>query len=143
MIQDGGPPPAEQGEPVQMDIGWCVIESWESIDQEPVVLLIDSGSGKYRAPHGISEAFSPPRVTIEARKMNMSGGWALDLTTADETGQPWNFDDPSMREKARRRLGTAAARPERACGTTVSAKPGLRPADDPLAGNGRCEPQYR
>ena len=49
----------------------------------------------------VAEVFSPPRVTALADKVNLSAGFALDLTQVDaETGKPWNFSDPEMRDKA-------------------------------------------
>ena len=96
------PPSTNRGETEDMDVGWCIVEDWGSMENQPSILIIDSGTGKYRSPHDVSEVFSPPRVTVEARKMNMSGGWALDMTTTDDEGKIWDFDDPKMRSKARK-----------------------------------------
>ena len=51
----------------------------------------------------VSEVYSAPRVTEAARKFPRIGilpGTALDLTTCDESGQPWDFSIPSMRRRA-------------------------------------------
>ena len=51
----------------------------------------------------VSEVYSAPRVTEAARKFPRIGilpGTALDLTTCDEHGQPWDFGVPAMRRRA-------------------------------------------
>jgi len=49
----------------------------------------------------VAELFSPPRVTALAVKVGFSAGFAFDLTQVDaETGKPWNFSDPKMRDRA-------------------------------------------
>jgi len=54
----------------------------------------------------VSEIYSPPRVTEAARRLNLglTPGFAFDLTTVDENGKAWDFDDVSRRQEARRRL---------------------------------------
>ena len=54
--------------------------------------------------HDIAEIYSPPRVVAEARAMGLRGGWSLDITGQDDQGQPWDFSQPKMREKAMRLL---------------------------------------
>ena len=49
----------------------------------------------------VSEIYSPPRVVALARKHGLREGFSLDLTTQDESGMPWDFEDPAMRNKAR------------------------------------------
>ena len=52
----------------------------------------------------MSEVYSPPRVTAEARRRPQYGllpGFALDLTTCDELGQAWDFAKPERRAAAR------------------------------------------
>ena len=54
--------------------------------------------------HLVSEIYSPPRVTAAAKllpELRCVPGFALDLTTKDEFGQPWNFDDERQRRRAR------------------------------------------
>ena len=55
----------------------------------------------------VSEIYSPPRVTAAAKLMPDSGiipGFALDLTTTDEKGAPWDFDIPAQRKKAEQKI---------------------------------------
>ena len=47
-----------------------------------------------------SEVYSPPRVTELAGKVGLQSGSALDLTTDDEEGNPWDFNLASQRAKA-------------------------------------------
>ena len=58
----------------------------------------------------VSEIYSPPRVTAAASKLlpelRVHPGFALDLTTADSDGQPWDFDRPEMRERALHKIRT-------------------------------------
>jgi hypothetical protein len=52
----------------------------------------------------VSEIYSPPRVSAAAKLLpepRCVPGFALDLTTKDEFGQPWNFDDERQRRRAR------------------------------------------
>ena len=54
----------------------------------------------------VAEVYSAPRVTKAAKllpKYGIAPGYALDLSTVDERGIPWDFDDPEMREKAKKR----------------------------------------
>ncbi|MBV61870.1 MAG: hypothetical protein CMH65_11270 [Nevskiales bacterium] len=55
----------------------------------------------------VSEIFSPPRVTAAAKLlpgMRVSPGLAMDLTTTDEQGVPWDFTKAERRAEARQRL---------------------------------------
>ena len=58
-----------------------------------------------RAFGPLSEIYSPPRVTAAATKLlpelRCIPGFALDLTTVDDQGRRWNFDDKDTRERAR------------------------------------------
>ena len=58
----------------------------------------------------VSEIYSPPRVTAAASKLlpelRVHPGFALDLTTSDHDGQPWDFDRPEMRERALHKVRT-------------------------------------
>ena len=47
-----------------------------------------------------AEVYSLPRVTEVASRMRMKSAWALDLTTLDEEGNPWDFSLPRQRKKA-------------------------------------------
>ena len=52
----------------------------------------------------VSEVWSVPRVTRMAPKFGLSAGFAYDLMTNDENGQPWGFDKPCQREKCLRHV---------------------------------------
>ena len=52
----------------------------------------------------VAEVYSPPRVTAEAARFGLHPGMALDLTTFDENGEPWDFSKAGRRKEARRRL---------------------------------------
>ena len=55
----------------------------------------------------VSEIYSPRRVTRAAEllpRLNIDPGLAMDITTEDETGQPWDFSREAMKAKARFRL---------------------------------------
>ena len=48
----------------------------------------------------VAELYSPPRVTAELGQRGIGSGVALDLTTVDEFGRPWNFCDEDCRQRA-------------------------------------------
>jgi len=51
----------------------------------------------------VSEIYSPPRVTRAARilkKLNITPGFAMDITTHDAEGRPWDFDQPQQKTRA-------------------------------------------
>ena len=52
----------------------------------------------------VAEVYSPPRITTMARKMGLRAGWSLDLSTCDEHGGPWDFNQKEMRNAAVRKL---------------------------------------
>ena len=57
----------------------------------------------------VSEAYSPTRVTGMADKMGLIPGLAMDLTTCDEHGNPWDFNCETMRAKAKKIVKSKAA----------------------------------
>ena len=57
----------------------------------------------------VSEAYSPIRVTGMADKMGLIPGLAMDLTTYDEHGNPWDFNIAAMRSKAKAIVKSKAA----------------------------------
>jgi hypothetical protein len=84
-------------------------------DEVSALLLAEMGSsGRHYGREGrravrkiVSEVYSPPRVTKLMRELKskyLVPGFAFDLTVLDEDGTPWDFSDPSKREKARRKL---------------------------------------
>ena len=55
----------------------------------------------------VAEVCSPPRVTKAATalpELGIAPGSALDITTCDEHGTPWDFSRPDMRRKAEKLL---------------------------------------
>ena len=53
----------------------------------------------------VAEIYSPPRVTAAAKllpSLKLCPGFALDLTTTDDDGRPWDFSDSQCREDCRR-----------------------------------------
>ena len=51
----------------------------------------------------VSEIYSPPRVTAAAKllpSLKIIPGFALDITTVDEEGRPWDFSKLEMRQAA-------------------------------------------
>jgi len=64
---------------------------------------LEASSEELRAV--VSEICSPPRMTRAARvlkKLNITPGFALDITTKDENGEPWDFDKLEQKRKAER-----------------------------------------
>ena len=52
----------------------------------------------------VSEIDSPPRVTALLPHGDLIPGSAMDITTVDEQGNPWDFDNHEQRAKARKRV---------------------------------------
>ena len=55
----------------------------------------------------VSEIYSPPRVTAAAARLTglrIDPGAALDLTTVDEFGRPWDFSKDEMQQKAMKKF---------------------------------------
>jgi hypothetical protein len=90
---------------LKMGVDYCVLEDWAECPEEDL-LILKSAEGLYHRPD-VSEAYSPPRVTKAASEVGMKGGWALDITTEDEKGQPWDFNDEKCRERVRRLVRTS------------------------------------
>ena len=52
----------------------------------------------------VSEVYSPPRVTKAAemlKELDIDPGLALDLTTTNELGRPWDFSKDELKIKTR------------------------------------------
>ena len=60
------------------------------------------GKGQQEVQAHVTEAYSPVRVTGMADKMGLIPGLAMDLTTRDEHGNPWDFNCDAMRAKAKK-----------------------------------------
>ena len=52
----------------------------------------------------IAEVYSPLRIVEMAKRMGLKGGWSPDLTTCDEDGRAWDFNQPEMRNRAARKF---------------------------------------
>ena len=52
----------------------------------------------------VAEVYSPPRVAKMAKQMGLRAGWRLHLTTCDENGRPWDFNDKAVGNAAVREL---------------------------------------
>jgi hypothetical protein len=75
----------------------------EEIDSRRLLLQVGAISRRDAYDFGrpaIVELFSPPRVTDYARRMRVGDGVAMDLTTVDEQGRPWNFSLEDCRRRA-------------------------------------------
>ena len=74
-----------------------------------IVGSLGGNSSRYRRERGrairaiVSEIYPPPRVSAVAKLCPSFGvlpWFALDLTTNDDDGKHWDFDDPEMRSRA-------------------------------------------
>ncbi len=52
----------------------------------------------------VADIYSPPRVAALLPRDGFYPGISMDITTNDELGKPWDFDDPRQRQRARERL---------------------------------------
>ena len=64
-------------------------------------LMILHSRHELRNNHAVCEIYSPARVEPVARKQGFAQGHSLDLTTTDDAGRPWDFDDPACRKRAK------------------------------------------
>ena len=96
-------------EPAQMDSEENFHAQSEAVKDEPngseesmdLGLIAQIAIEHIKYGSHVAEVFSPPRVTALAGKSGLKPGFALDLTQLDtETGRPWDFSSPSMRERA-------------------------------------------
>ena len=67
------------------------------------------GKSQQHVQSHVAEAYSPVRVTGMADKMGLIPGLAMDLTTCDEFGNPWDFNVEAMRAKAKNIIKSRAA----------------------------------
>ena len=74
-------------------------EMYDAIDSIP--LDADGMADQVMAivQNHVSEVWSPPRVTKLASKFGLSPGFAYDLVSNDEDGNPWDFDKHEQRAK--------------------------------------------
>jgi len=80
-----------------------------------IIGSLGGNGSKYRRERGramnavLSEIYSPPRVSAVAKLCPSFGilpGFALDLTTHDDDGKTWDFDNDEMRARAWKKLTT-------------------------------------
>ncbi len=87
----------------------------KKLEREIMTVVRDLGGSRraYSRERGaqmkavVSEIYSPPRVTACAKllpSLNVIAGFAMDLTTADHQGVPWDFDILERRVAARRMI---------------------------------------
>ena len=73
----------------------------------------------------VAEAFSPPRVTVQAKKFGLKAGEAWDLTTG------WDFNIPGHRQKVEeyvdREKAAGSHRKPTLCGLQPAPNPHPRP----------------
>ena len=116
----GGSDPSADDVPLNKLIGFLdQVQSAEARELDGEIMQIIGSLGgntsKYRRERGramnrvLSEIYSPPRVSAIAKLCPSYGilpGFALDLTTQDEDGRSWDFDDEEMRARAWKKLTT-------------------------------------
>ena len=59
---------------------------------------------KVLSSNDVSETYSPPRVTKDIADVGLGGGWSLDLTVANEKGEPWDFSKNDMQDRAMEKI---------------------------------------
>ena len=67
------------------------------------VLLINWESGDLEQK-GVAELYSVPQVNDWAARYGLDKGWSLDAETVDPEGVKWDFDQRSVRDRARELL---------------------------------------
>ena len=71
------------------------------------MVMSETGAGSVSENRGkptVAEIYSPPRITALLPGYGLYPGVAMDITTNDEDGRPWDFNDPRQRQRARDRL---------------------------------------
>ncbi len=84
-------------------------EDWEAETGSNITkaVLMSLGMKPSEATKVVSEIYSPPRISAKATycpSLGFSVGFALDLTTNDENGKPWDFSRIDQRNKARSKV---------------------------------------
>ncbi len=83
------------------------IDASEAIATEELMVMGEDRPGsvsEVRRRPEVAEIYSPPRITALLPDGGLYPGVAMDLTTNDETGHPWDFDDHRQRQRARERF---------------------------------------
>ena len=88
-----------------------ICEALKCVDDEIIMIIRQLGGNEksYRRERAkqtkflVSEIYSTPRITRALKllpRLSLQAGFALDLTTTDDKGQPWDFTKKDMRDKA-------------------------------------------
>ncbi len=91
------------------------LERISEVDREIMMLVSNLGGSprQYQRERRrtikaiVAELYSGPRVTKALKmlpELKMIPGFALDLTTCDDDGRNWDFDDPEMRQRALKKI---------------------------------------
>ena len=73
------------------------------LSDDSQLLALMRAANQIGHPH-VSEVYSPPRVTSLAHRFGLRPGMALNLTTIDENGVPWDLSFSERRERAKMKL---------------------------------------
>ena len=86
-------------------VDWLLSSDLDVIGELSVVrrMVRLYGKSQEQVQSHVSEAYSPVRVTGMADRIGLIPGLAIDLTTCDEHGNPWDFNLEAMRAEAKRR----------------------------------------
>ena len=92
-------------------VEWLMNDSTQVIHQlnEVSRMVKLYGAGQTVTQSHVSEAYSPARATGMAEKMRLISGLAMDITTCDQHGNPWDFNLASMRNKAKKIVKSKSA----------------------------------
>ena len=71
-------------------------------DAVDMLWVSDGLPPQHEGEHVVGEVYSPPRIVPVARAAGLPGGWSLDILTENAWGQNWDFDDPTMRQQAKK-----------------------------------------
>lgn len=88
-----------------------VRKATQHVRQQPEMKMDNIGSrlngvmlAMLKSQMDVAEVYSLPRVAEIGRRMGLNGGWSLDLTTCDNDGRMWDFNQKDMRNRAIRKL---------------------------------------
>ena len=80
------------------------VQHGDDIEFKKFINSIQVGCVQAVAENEVSEVYSVPRVAEVAKRMGLNAGWALDICSNDEEGNPWDFTKPEMRNKVARKV---------------------------------------
>jgi len=80
--------------------GWKRSEADEDEEECRMRRMSIAADRKSRGKYDVAEIFSPPRVSLQARKRGMAGGWSLDWMHVDPiSGMKWDLRQPHTQKK--------------------------------------------